>query len=171
MSYNYIAIAALFIMYYYRYNIFYLYCKVFLYFDKKPITHISNENILFNYKDCTIIDNNTFNKDNDDIKNLFKINYLKKSNCYQIHPNISTEQSDKQFIFCEIIYNKKNYDITKYINYFLIKNNIILDRPFVTYILFKYFNTNILITEKYVVNYINYMCKSYTFDDELIYTV
>ena len=148
-----------FIIYYLRYSIYYYYCRLYTFFEKqKKIKQPHQRSEIFNINTFEITTINHSNINHSNIKNddtNFKIVLLTENNVYQICPNENTAIQDNIFFICEIYYNDNCYDITTYLKQFYIKNNIILDRRFITYILYKYFNIELKNDEKYTIQYID----------------
>lgn len=158
------------IMYYFRYTIFYYYCKLYTFIEKlKTIKPIEKNNIVFDTETYKIYESDKI-EFNDDDKNIFKLNLIdseKDNKLYQIYPNNNTEPTDKRFIFCEISYNNKTYEITSFLKDFYLKDNIILNRIFITYILFKYFNIKVKQTDKYSIIFIDGDMKNIKINDDI----
>ena len=158
----------LFTMYYFKYTIFYYYCKIYTFFEKyKSIKQKELKNVIFDTEIYEIFDaNRLFSKDKE---KYFKLNLIENSDkiLYQIHPNENTVNCDKNIIFCEIIVNDKTYDITSFLKYFYIKDNIILNRYFITYVLFKYFNIKLKPSDIYSISLIDTDMKHITISQDV----
>jgi hypothetical protein len=157
-----------FTMYYFRYTIFYYYCKVYTFLEKrKPVKEKEIKNVIFDTEIYEFFDaDRLFAKDKE---KYFKLNLIDNSDktLYQIHPNENTIISDKKIIFCEIIVTDKTYDITSYLKYFYIKDNIILNRHFITYVLYKYFNIKLDHNDVYNISIIDSDMKHITISQDL----
>lgn len=175
----------LYICYLYRYSLFIYYCELCCYFESDNSTNslkqLENDTcILFDCKNFTKNEksleyyDNYSDEDKDNIVLLTKNNYyittniliLTKNNYYMIFPNNNFEIVDSPFIICEITYNNKTYDITNYLKYFCLKNNVILTRPFITYIFYEYLNMKIHSDETYTISYIDTNTDKITINDE-----
>ena len=144
-------------VYLYRFTIFLYYCKLCDYFDiyndNNKITNFLNVKcISFNYNTfCTT--ELSYNEYKNNIKDELVI--MKKDDYYMIYPNLTCNIAPAPFIICEIILNNKHYDITKYLRVFYLKNNVILTRPFITYIFHNFLDIQISVNEKYSIKYID----------------
>ena len=155
-------ILSTYIVYLYRYTIFLYYCTVCDYFDiynNNTITHIQNENeyscISFNCTTFCISEESYDKYINNTIDFTDKLILIKKNNKYMIYPNLNFEIAPTPFIICEVILDDKIFDITEHLKLFYLKNNTILNRPFLTYIFYNFFDIHISINDKYSITYID----------------
>ena len=145
--------------YIYRYKLFIYYCKLCDYFNiyenvHTQITHMQNETcISFDYKTlCTKeLSQDLYYKNGITDKLLI----LKKKDYYIIHPNLVFEIVPTPFIICEVVIDDKSFDITEYLKPFYIKNNIILTRPFIIYLLYTFLDIQLSIDDNYSIKYID----------------
>ena len=143
-------------IYYFRFTIFYYYCKLYTFFEKhKSIRENSMKSLVFDTEIYEILHyDNLCEKENG---NFLKLNLIKINDkiLYQIYPNTDRDISNKIIIFCEVSINNKTYDITSFLKIFYVKGNIVLDRKFITYILFNHFNIKVKRNEIYNISLIN----------------
>ena len=143
-------------IYYLRFTIFYYYCKLYTFFEKhKSIKENTMKSLIFDTEIYEIFHNdNLCEKEN---VNFLKLNLIKNNDkiLYQIYPNTNNDISNKIIIFCEVSINNKTYDITSFLKIFYVKGNIVLDRKFITYILFNHFNIKVKRNEIYNISLIN----------------
>lgn len=149
-------------VYLYRFTLFLYYCKLCYFFDiygdnndnNTKITHFQNVKcISFNYNtfcttelSCNAYKNNT-------IKDALII--MKTHENYMIYPNLTFDIAPAPFIICEIVLDNKHFDITKHLKLFYVKNNVILTRPFITYIFHTFFDIHIYVYDNYSIKYID----------------
>lgn len=145
-------------VYLYRFTLFLYYCKLCNFFDiygdNNKITHFQNENcISFNYNTlCTTELSCNAYKNNSITDELI---IMKKDDYYMIYPNLTFNIVTQPFIICEIVLDNKHFDITKYLKLFYVKNNVILTRPFITYIFHNFLDIHISVNDNYSIKYID----------------
>ena len=145
-----------FITYIYRFKLFLLCCHVSeLFYDNKKISIQKDECFIFNHTDHSLVDISKKQYINNYTNDNNYLTIMEKNKHYVIYPNQLFENTTTPFIICEIVLNNKHYDITKYIKLFYVKNNIILTRPFIIYIFYKYYNIKILNVDTYTIKYID----------------
>ncbi len=145
-----------YVMYIYRFKIFLCYCDLCEYYSKhnnKSITTQKNKCFIFNHIEHSLVNiskKQYLNNNNNDFLTI-----MEKNGHYTIFPNKTDKITQSPFIICEVIFKDKHYDITNLLKLFYIKNNIILTRPFISYIFYKFFDIHITINDNYSIKYID----------------
>ena len=148
-----------FLTYIYRYYLFISYCELYDYyinFNKKSITTQKDKCFIFNHNEHSlreITKAQYFYNENNENNDYLTI--MEQKDHYIIYPNDMLEVSASPFIICEVTFNNTHYDITKYLKLFYNKNNVILTRPFITYIFYIFFNIKIVNADYYTIKYID----------------
>jgi hypothetical protein len=150
----------LYIVYLYRYTLFLYYCTLCNYFDVYNNTatlHLAIEHscISFNYITFCISEESNNKYTNKTIDCTDKLVLMKKNNSCMIYPNTCFVLAPNPFIICEVVLGDTHFDITEHLKLFYVKDNTILNRPFITYIFYTFFRIHISMNDNYYIKYID----------------